>query len=339
MVQSTSQRSGKVTIRTVAEDAGVSVAAVSKVMRNAYGVSDDLRAKVLTSIEKLGYRPSTAARGMRGQTYSIGLLLVEMENPFLPTVVRGVKDVFSAANYQTMIGVGEAQAAIESTLIDSMIDLKMDGVLLVAPRLSGELLARYAAQIPMVVIGHHEPGAQGFDTVNSDDEAGARLAVEALLERGYRDIHMCSLKRKPGDYDVYALREVGYQAAMAQAGLSDRTRVWRFRERPDREGPPLSDLLDAEPMPEAVFCWSDIHALELLNLARQRGLRVPEDLAIIGYDDTPATRYPLLDLSSVDQNGGELGRQAARTMLSRIGGRNAPEHLVLEPSLRLRGSV
>ncbi len=333
----------KVTIRTVAEDAGVSTAAVSKVLRNAYGVSETLRSKVMESIEKLGYRPSTAARGMRGKTYSIGLLLVEMENAFLPKVVRGAKEVFGAANYQVMIGVGEAKEVIEQSLIDSMLDMKMDGVLLVAPRLSGAVLARYAEQTPLVVVGHHEPGAESFDTVNSDDVAGAREAVRALIEAGHRDIHMTSLPKRlsateTSEFEVFAMRETGYLAAMQEAGLSDRARIWRLRVRDGRDGQPLTDLLEADDRPEAVFCWSDIHAVELVNLAWSQGIRVPQDLAIIGYDDTPEARMPIVGLSSVNQHGADLGRHAARMMLSRIDGRTTPEHMLLKPELKSRRS-
>ena len=338
------RRSGeKVTIRTVAEDAGVSTAAVSKVLRNAYGVSDTLRSKVMESIDKLGYRPSTAARGMRGKTYSIGLLLVEMENPFLPKVVHGAKEIFGAANYQVMIGVGEAREVIEQSLIDSMLDMRMDGVLLVAPRLSGSVLSSYAAQTPLVVVGHHEPAADSFDTINSDDSAGARQAVRALVANGHRDIHMTSLpKRMPKtqtkEFEVFAMREAGYLAAMQEAGLSDRARIWRLREHEGRAGESPAAFLDDPERPDAVFCWSDIHALEILNLAWTRGIRIPEDLAVIGYDDTPAARMPIIGLSSVNQQGVALGRQAARAMLTRIEGRTTPEHLLLEPMLKTRRS-
>lgn len=330
---------GRVTIRNVAGDAGVSVAAVSKVLRNAYGVSEELRAKVLKSIDELGYRPSTAARGMRGRTFSIGILLVEMRNPFLPTIVDGVKEVMGSASYQVMIGVGEAETRIERSLIESMIDMRMDGVLLVAPRLSGELLAEYARHLPMVVIGHHEPGAADFDTVNSDDRTGARLAVEALLDGGRSDVHMASLPRRNGELDVYVQRERGYLEAMEACGLGDRARIWTLRENPDASGDPLSAILDCDPTPEAVFCWSDIHAVPLLNEARNRGIEVPGRLAIAGYDNTPVAGYPLINLTSIDQKGPELGHLAAKALLSRIGGRTVAKHLLVEPELIRRATA
>ncbi|MBS1301366.1 LacI family transcriptional regulator [Loktanella sp. SALINAS62] len=338
MTDGSAKIGGKITIKHVAQDAGVSVAAVSKVMRNAYGVSDAMREKVERSIDRLAYRPSTAARGMRGRTFSIGVLLVEMRNPFLPSLMDGAQKVLSEANYRAFMSVGEARAAIEKSLINAMIDLKMDGVILVAPRLSGELLASYAKQIPMVVIGHHEPGATAFDTVNSDDRLGARMATAHLIAGGRENIQMASLPRKNGDFDVYVEREKGYIEAMTEAGLENRVGVWRMREHPDRAGPRLADLLDLDPMPQGVFCWSDIHAVRLLNEAKVRGIDVPNQLAIVGYDNTPAAGLPLIGLSSIEQRGTEIGRLAADTLLSRIGGRATPQHILVEPELVLRSS-
>ncbi|MGO7427172.1 LacI family DNA-binding transcriptional regulator, partial [Rhizobium ruizarguesonis] len=132
------QRNDRVTIRTVATHAGVSVAAVSKVMRNAYGVSDALRARVTDAIEALAYRPSRAARGLRGRSFTIGVLLIDIRNPFLPEVIAGVNGVLAPSHYQAMIGVSDARVQLETSLIESLIDYKMDGLILVAPRLPSE---------------------------------------------------------------------------------------------------------------------------------------------------------------------------------------------------------
>lgn len=332
-------RNAKVTIRHVASDAGVSVAAVSKVLRNAYGVSDELRTKVLKSIEKLDYRPSTAARGMRGRTFSIGMLLVEMKNPFLPSVVEGAKSELHKAGYKTFIGVGDAKASIERSLIDSMIDLQMDGLLLVAPRISGAMLSRYASQCPIAVVGHHEVSAKTFDTVNSNDETGARIAVDALIKNGCRRVHMLSLPRINEDCEVFALREAGYLSAMADAGLSDQAHIWRVKERPNVPGDPLEILFDKGDLPDALFCWSDIHAIEVLNMAYQRGIKVPDQLCVVGYDNTPASAMPLVGLSSVEQHGETMGRTAAKSLLSRLAGRTESEHILIEPTLIKRRSI
>ena len=332
-------RTTKVTIRDVASDSGVSVAAVSKVLRNAYGVSEGLRTKVLKSIDKLDYRPSTAARGMRGKTFSIGMLLVEMQNPFLASVVEGAKAELRKENYQTLIGVGDAKSAIERSLIDSMIDLRMDGLLLVAPRISGSALARYASQRPIVVVGHHEASATAFDTVNSDDAAGAKTATEALIASGCKSVHMVSLPRLNDAGDVFAVRERGYLAAMTAAGLSDKAHIWRIRERPNGPGEPLASIFDNRPLPDGLFCWSDIHAIDIMNAAHERGVAVPSQLSVVGYDNTPVSAMPLVSLSSMDQCGEKLGQQAARLLLSRIAGRVEPEHQLVAPHLIRRRSL
>jgi LacI family transcriptional regulator len=333
-------RGERVTIRTVAADAGVSVAAVSKVLRNAYGVSETLRQNVMASIERLSYRPSVAARGMRGQTYTIGILLVEIANPFLPEVVDGVDKVLSVAGYKALLGIGDSNMPLEASLIESMIDNRMDGLILVAPRMSGETLDHFARQIPMVVIGHHESTATGFDTINSDDSAGAAMAVHAFVERGHRDIMMVNLDNGGEQHtSVGHRREVGYYEAMAKAGLSDRARVFYVPQGPEWRDARFYDLLTAPDRPSAIFCWSDLDAIQLVNQARGMGLDLPGDLAIIGYDNSRVAALPLINLASMDQDGRKLGSMAAEALLTRISGRRKAEHPLLLPTLVARASL
>ncbi|OLP57908.1 LacI family transcriptional regulator [Xaviernesmea oryzae] len=331
---------GRVTIRTVAAHSGVSVAAVSKVLRNAYGVSDNLRNKVTASIDALGYRPSRSARGLRGRTFTIGVLLIDIANPFLPQVIAGVNGVLAPSNIRAMIGVGQAETQLETSLIESMIDYKMDGVILVAPRLPSDVIATFARDIPIVVVGYHDPGAQNFDTVNCDDEAGAALAVQALLAQGLSDIGMLTVEQKVCyDVSVVQQRERGYRDAMAAAGLAKQARLHRLPENFATHDAALSAFLDDPERPAAVFCWSDLDAIPLLNLAAARGIGVPDQLAIIGYDNSPLGALNLISLSSVDQDGQGLGALATETLLSRIEGRKAALHLKIPPSLVLRRSA
>lgn len=327
----------RVTIRTVAADAGVSVAAVSKVMRNAYGVSDALRLKVEASIEKLGYRPSVAARGMRGRTFTLGVLLVGIDNPFLPGIFQGIESVTEAAGYKIMVGVGAARARTEVTLIEQMIDNRMDGLILVASQISGATLEHYARQIPIVVVGHHEPAAQGYDTINNDDQLGARLSVQAFLDRGYRDIaYLTQSDQEDHLADVAPQREIGYRAAMAAAGLTPRVLVLpNYGARRDEN---IREILTAANRPRAIFCWSDLDAIPVLSEAFRLGLRIPADLALIGYDNSPTAGLAMVNLTSVDQNGPRLGKLAAEALFTRMNGRTGAEHILIEPRLIPRGS-
>ncbi len=331
---------GRATIKTVALDAGVSVAAVSKVLRNAYGVSEALRAKVLTSIESLGYRPNVSARGLRGQTFKVGVILLEIANPFLSQIMDGVNDVLSASNYQALMGMGESRMPLEASLIESMIDFNMDGLILIAPQMGGELLAKYARQIPMVVIGHHETTATTFDTINSDDQQGAVIAVNAFLEQGFKDIGMLSLVVDDlHNVNVVQQREIGFRTALAKAGLPTEDRIWRNRKNVLRQADEVEDYLLSGRAPRAIFCWSDIDAIHLVNCARKNNIRVPEDIAIIGYDNSSVAALTPINLASIDQSGRRIGSLATETLLSRIAGRTNASHVLIEPTLVKRASL
>ncbi|MFS2151906.1 LacI family DNA-binding transcriptional regulator [Rhizobium sp. Rhizsp42] len=327
----------RVTIRHVAEDAGVSVAAVSKVLRNAYGVSALLRTKVETSIEKLNYRPSVAARAMRGRTNTIGVLAIELSNPFLPGLIEAASNTLADSGFKALVGLGRSAQPIEASMIESMIDNRMDGVLIIAPRISGKVLERYAKQIPIVVITHHEPDAQTYDTANSDDRKGAYLAVEAALSKGYRDIAMLGYDIEGSPATIVAVqRELGYLDAMRAAGLE--ARVLRLPPVDADRTAALNDFLSALDRPRAVFVWSDLDAVPLINIARMRDIGVPSDLAIIGYDNSPVSALPLVGLTSVDQNPVQLARTATQMLLERIDGRREARHVLVEPHVEHRGS-
>ncbi len=328
----------RITIRDVAQDAGVSVAAVSKVLRNAYGVSEVLRTKVETSIEKLNYRPSVAARAMRGRTQTVGVLVIELSNPFLAGVIEEANATLAENGFKALIGIGRSTSPIEASMIESMIDNRMDGVLIIAPRISGKVLERYARQIPIVVIAHHELHAQTYDTVNSDDRKGATLAVEAALRSGYKNIAMLSYELADSPPTIVALqREKGYLDGMKAAGLA--ARIIRLPLVGADRRAAINDFLALKDRPRAVFVWSDLDAVPLINAARMSGIRVPEDLAIIGYDNSPMAVIPLVGLTSVDQNAAELGRTAAEILLSRIDGREEARHVLIEPHVEMGGST
>lgn len=334
------ERSERVTIRTVAADAGVSVAAVSKVLRNAYGVSDTLRQKVTESIGRLEYQPSVAARAMRGQTYTVGILLIDIANPFLPEVIGGVNERLASSNYKSMIGIGQANLPIESSFIESMIANHMDGLILVAPRASGDMINRYAKKLPIVAVAHHHGSASLYDTVNGDDELGARIAVSALLAQGYQDVAMVSQEiRDFPETGVTRPREIGYTSVMTTAGLADRIRIIRVpNDGPDRDQE-IKRLLSSPDRPRAIFCWSDLHGVPLVNQAKTMGIGVPSDLAIVAYDNSAVASLSLIDLASIDQSGRVLGAVAAELLLSRIGGRTEARHSLIEPHLVRRSSI
>lgn len=330
--------SGRVTIKTVAEDAGVSVAAVSKVLRDAYGVSDALRERVRASMQKLGYRPHAAARGMRGQTYTLGVVLPDIHNPFFSDIVAGINAALERTQYQTLFGIVQSSAVAEQAVIESMLDRQMDGIIFIGPRMQREALEAAASRIPMSVIAHHAD-TQAYDTINNDDELGARLVVQHLAHGGYRNIAMLSLALQPHEMaQVTIQREMGYRSAMEEAGLRRYIKIARA-EQPSRDVQgAVRQLLRSRGRPEAIFCWTDFIALEALSVARELGVSVPGDLAIVGYDNTSYCDLMQNALTSVDQTGQVLGLQAARLLVERIAGRTTAEHFKVTPRLVERAS-
>jgi len=331
--------SGRITIRTVAADAGVSVSAVSKVLRNAYGVSDVLRAKVNASIEKLGYRPNASARGMRGRSYTLGVLLSDIRNPFFSEIMAGINEALASTPYQPLLGVSNSAVGVERSLIDAMIDRQMDGLIFVAPRMLDEEIDEAARRIPTVVIGHHRPQAMHFDTVNGDDETGAEHAIDHLVAAGLEKITHISLDISASeDNSVTAHRELGYRRAMERHGLSRHTDV-HYAEHSPLARNLARNLLKRSDRPEALFCWTDSCAFEAISAAMELGISVPQGLSVIGYDNSPPCDLAQNNLTSIDQSGRQLGMESARMLMERIEGRQKPEHLLVETRLIVRGST
>ena len=330
------QKTGRVTIKEVAEDAGVSVAAVSKVLREAYGTSDALKAKVRASMKKLNYRPLTAARGMRGQTFTIGVTFSDLRNPFFADILAGINSALERTQYQLMLGVSQSTPQIEETLIDSMIDRKMDGLILVGTTVDPAFLEPTASRKPLVTVGHYVRGERPYDTVNNDDHLGAVLVVRHLVANGYRKIAMLSLNSATST--IIAERENGYRQAMGEHGLGEHIRVLRVGQTLREVQTATRRLLEGPNKPDALFCWTDFIALEVISVATELGLAIPDDLAVVGYDNTVYCDFAQNNLTSVDQSGEVLGLQSARLLIERIRGRTTAEHFVVTPRVVARGS-
>ena len=335
----TRAKTGRVTIRTVAEDAGVSVAAVSKVLREAYGVSDALKERVQSSMQRLGYRPHAAARGMRGQTYTLGFLIPDLHNPFFADIHAGLNAALERTQYQPMLGVSGSIAQTEKALVEAMVDRRMDGIIAIGARMPPDELHEVASRIPTVLIAYYAGAGANFDTVNNDDQHGARLVVEHLVASGYRHIAYLSQDlHSTADAQVTTQREIGFRAAMQAAGLGRHIQVVHALQTSRETQAVARHLLEQRNRPEAIFCWTDFIALEVLSVARDMGLSVPGDLAVVGYDNTSYCDLAQNALTSIDQSGQVLGLQAARLLIERIKGRTEPEHYVVTPRLVARAS-
>jgi LacI family transcriptional regulator len=151
-------------------------------------------------------------------------------------------------------------------------------------------------------------------------------------------VWMLTAPSRAGGFEVFDKRETGYRTAMAGAGLADRTFVVESRSHTGEDEQELLALIDRVPRPGGVFCWSDIHAVPLLTLARARGVKVPHEMAVVGYDNSRVAALAPIGLTSIDQHGHDIGSRAARTLLRRIRGAKAGEHLLITPEIIRRSS-
>ncbi len=330
----------RATIADVAERAGVSRSAVSKVLRNAYGISDQMRASVDQAMAELNYRPQMAARGLRGRTYTLGVVMPDMRNPFFPDILDGIWSALEDTQYQPLLAIRPPAHKTEQQLIETMLDRKLDGFVLIAPIISHDYLSRLTATVPIVMLGRHEAG-DAFDTVNNDDERGAFLAVTHLIEQGHKRIAFFSFE-PPEDSAVNPVvyRQRGYIRAMQAHGLDNFLQICKTRSgRSDAQDRELArSVLSAPLRPTAIFAWHDSVALNVMAEAHELGLKLPQDLAVVGYDNFHISALPQLQLSSVDQNAHALGGMAAELLIERIEGRTDPVHFTTEPTLVVRRS-
>ncbi len=332
----------RVTIVDVARHANVSTTTVSKVLRNAYGASPAMQEKVRRAIAELGYRPHAAARGMRGQTYAIGVMLPDIRNPFFPDILDGMEEFLDGTNYQVLHGAGCNGEAAEARVTEAMIDRSMDGLVLIAPISSRSRLEHVARTVPTVVIGRHGHSAC-YDTVADDDLTGAALIVDHLAGLGHRRIaHIEHLETDPARIAEMpnAIRAEGYRRAMRANGLTDEIDIvsTSYTQAGGYRG--AQQLLARAQRPTAIFAGADIVAMGVYEALAEAGLSVPGDISVAGYDNTTFAAFGPISLTTVDQAGHQIGANAARLLLDRIAERNKPSAQVkLSPTLVVRRST
>ena len=329
------------TIVDVAAHAGVSTAAVSKVLRNAYGVSPAMQEKVRASMTALGYRPHAAARGLRGRTYTVGVLLDSIRNPFFSDVLDGVRAGFDGTEYHVFVGAAGFAPAAQRTMADAMVDRQMDGIVVVGPSIHPADVAEIARTTPTAVIGPHDP-VDGYDAVVHDEFAGARAAVHHLHGLGHRRIALAGTRGTPGNRWLRrpeVVLEEGYRAAMAALGLEEHVRVAYGRQYEEGGRESGFELLTGGPRPTAILAWTDAAALGVKQSAQALGLTVPDDVSLVGYNNTALATLTGIALTSVDQAGHQMGSAAATLLLERLEGRTRDTVVTTTPRLVVREST
>ncbi|MBO3746145.1 LacI family DNA-binding transcriptional regulator [Streptosporangiaceae bacterium NEAU-GS5] len=337
----TRDRRRRVTIADVANHAQVSTTAVSKVIRNAYGVSPAMRDRVKAAIDELGYRPHAAARAMRGRTFTIGVMLPHIRNPFFADILDGLNAQLDDTGYQAIMIQGGATQKAEAPAIDALVDRQVDGILMISPLAPRARLEAVGREIPTVVLGRHERSAV-YDAVFDDDEAGAELVVNHLIGLGHRRIahitHQDNSTARPSDL-LHIIRAETYERVMREHDLAAEIAIATtyYTEEGGYDG--AQQLLARSRRPTAIFAGADQAAFGALAAVHEAGLAVPGDISIAGYDNTRLAALPNIAITSIDQDGAVMGHTAARLLLERIEGRTSAVRFSVTPSLVPRRST
>jgi DNA-binding LacI/PurR family transcriptional regulator len=325
----------------IARMAGVSLGTVSHVLNNSARVREPLRKRVLEAVQAAGYQPSQLARGLRrDKTNMIGMIIPDITNPFFPAVVRGAEDIAFSNGYRLILCNSDNDHAKELIHLRELRTYLPAG-LIVIPSNFSDLTAQaesYRRAGTGVVCIDRLPTNWNGDSVTADNEAGAYHATRHLIQLGHRRLSTITGPRHLTNAEE---RLTGFKRAMREAKLP-LTPEYVQETSFDRQGGHAKALILVRliPRPTAIVAGNDMMALGALLAIREAGLRCPEDVSLIGFDDLDLAETTNPSLSSVSQSGYQLGTTAARLLLDRKTGDTSPaRHLILPTSLTIRNSI
>lgn len=308
----------KVTSLDVAKRAGVSRSAVSRVFTPGASVSERTASKVREAANALGYRPNVLARAMlTGKSKIIGLVVAYLDNHFYPTVLELLSEALEREGYHVLVFMAAHSADDVEDVVSQILDYQVDGLILASVALSSDLADRCRASGVPVVLFNRKLEAEGELAVVSDNRMGGRLAAEHLISLGRTRIgHIAGWEGASTQRD----REAGFMEGLRSAGLG-----LFGREVGDYRLPRAKDaarrMFDTPDRPDAVFVANDYMAFGVMDVLRSElGLRVPEDVALIGFDDVPSAAWPAYGLTTIKQDAEAMVSTTVDALLSEIGG-------------------
>lgn len=336
-----------VTMRDVAERAGVSIKTVSRVVNSSPEVSDETRRRVSEIIEQMAYRPNIVARSLHTRrTHIIGLVVPDITDPFWPEVVHGVQAQARESGYNVILATSGEDPEEELLHIELFLQKQVDGIILCSSRGDTDHLLHIANMAEHIVLVNRSVGRlPGTGSVKVDNTQGAYLGTRYLLDQGYRRVAcLCG----PSHWESSKQRYRGYQMALQEKGLPLDPRlvtwlppeVFQAAERMEEAMRLATLLLEADPAIDALFVHDDVVAFGVLKLCRLKSLDVPEDIAIVSFDDIllASMVYPPLTTVAIPKQ--ELGAQAMKLLEDLADGNGLQDaEVVIEPYLVVRESA
>lgn len=328
-------------MKQIAKIAGVSLGTVSHALNGSASVREPLRKRVMDAVATVGYQPSQLARGLRrDKTNMIGMIIPDITNPFFPAVVRGAEDVAFENGYRLVLCNTDNDHSKEISHLNELRTYLPSGLIVILSNFS-DLTTHaecYRKAGTAVVCVDRLPRDWDGDTVTADNEKGAYEATSYLLRLGHTRVAVITGPRHLSNAQS---RLKGFKRALREQNIvigSEYIQEASF----DRQGGYTKTmlLLRMIPRPTALFASNDMIAFGALRAFRESGLRCPEDISLIGFDDLDLAEMTNPPISSVSQPGYQMGTAAARILIDRVGGEDHPaRHIVLETALKVRESV
>jgi DNA-binding LacI/PurR family transcriptional regulator len=320
------------TLEDVAERAGVSRALVSIVMRDVAGASEQTRERVRRAADEIGYRPDPRARRLRQHRTRLMGVTFTAGQEFHADLVDGVYVAAEELGYEVVLS-GVTPHRDEPRALRTLIDDRCEGLLLIGPEMPARELGDLAAKLPIVVVARR---VRGVDAVRSDDVAGAVLGMDHLFGLGHRRILYLDGGRAPGA----AERRRGYRRAARAARLPELTLAGGLTEREGAAA--ASAMIKSQPLPSAVFAFNDRCALGVMDVLIRAGVPVPQQVSVLGFDDSPLAGLAHIDLTTIRQDSAGLARAAVGRLVARLDEVSVDGGVVdiaREPTLIVRGST
>jgi len=315
-------KSRAVTQQDIAQRAGVSRATVSAVINGTHYVSPELRHRILATISDLGYVPNLVARSMKtNRTMTIGLMLPNILSPIWATIARGVEDIAQSSGFSTILYDTDEQSDRVEEGLRKLQEQRVDGIVMAPGAGCSDIVGRHLSRAgtPVVLVDRYLEDCE-LDSVFSDSEAGAYQAVSHLLETGRRRIGMITLAL---GISTGRDRLKGYKRALSEYGVLLDDKLISVGGHGELEGSKGAQRLLALPgdqRPDALLVSSYLMTVGALKAIRVSGLQVPEDIAVIGFDDLPWTSLMAPPLTVISQPAYEMGARAAEVLLGRLNG-------------------
>ncbi len=330
----------KVTIHDIAEKAQVSPSTVSRVLRNSTGVAQNKREAVLQAVRELDYRPNIFAQSLAsGQSMTIGVLTQNFGSPFYDGILQGILLGLEDTDYWPLFADGRWQPAIEEQALELLLVRRVDGIIIVGGQISEDKLQKVAAKIPLIVVARELSSLPQHCLYLDNLQAGYRV-TKFLLDMGHRDIaHITAPIAYEETVDDIRKRHQGYQQALRDVGLEPDPRLVVEGTLQQQSGVLAVEMLLSRGRPfSAIFSANDQMAFGARLALYRRGIRVPEDISIIGFDDESSAAYMVPPLTTARQPSIKMGRVAAQAILEMMNG-NEPELPIFEADLVVRESV